>query len=283
LAPFDSLDYSVSFLLTSSSLLPLPSQTHSPLGSRFNLLATDLAFIKDFSSELRALDREKILPLQDCIRTYLLPTNVLDPLMILLMLRQNICGSTFFQRLHHEGLSADLKSESDQVVEVNGEIAIHLTKMPEFQFYFNSSPSQLDPHYQTGATLTERGAQYSRQAGSGIAIVEMTLQYDNETQCDIQVGKRADFMNEQLRVSQSDLSLCECSDSSQNDHRFKVKVEVINTTVNMGVIHKVGRMNLYLCNTHVFVSDSCDAVYKSAVGRAITISSSCGLEHRTTH
>ena len=125
------------------------------------------------------------------------------------------------------------------MVEDNGEITIHLPKMPSFQFYFNSSPSQLDPHYQTGATLTERGAQYSRQAGSGIAIVEMTLQYGNETQCDIHVGKRADCMNEQLRVSQKDLSLTECVDNSQNDDRFKVKVEVINTTVNKDVIHKV--------------------------------------------
>jgi hypothetical protein len=188
---------------------------------------------------LRALDREKSAPPHDCTRTYLLPTNVLDPLMILLMLRQNICGSTFFQRLHHEGLATELKSEAAQVVEDNGEITIHLPKMPSFQFYFNSSPSQLDPHYQTGATLTERGAQYSRQAGSGIAIVEMTLQYGNETQCDIHVGKRADFMNEQLRVSQKDLSLTECVDNSQNDDRFKVKVEVINTTVNKDVIHKV--------------------------------------------
>ncbi len=209
-------------------------------------MTTDLAFIKDFSSELRSLDREKSICPRDCIQTYLLPTNVLDPLMILLMLRQNICGSTFFQRLHHEGLTTDMKSEAAQVVKEDDEIAIHVTKMPQFQFYFNSSPSQLDPNYQTGATLTERGAQYSRQAGSGIAIVEMTLQYGNEMQCNIHIGKRADFMNEQLRVSKPDLSLLKCSDMSKNDKRFKIKVEVINTTVNMDIIHQVSRFRFIL-------------------------------------
>lgn len=214
-------------------------------------MTTDLAFIKDFRSELRSFDREKYPRPDDCTRTYLLPTNVLDPLMILLMLRQNICGSTFFQRLHHEGLTTDLKFDGAQVTEDNGEVSIHLPKMPEFHFYFNSSPSQLDPHYQTGATLTERGAQYSRQAGSGIAIVEMTLQYGNETQCNIQVGKRADFMNEQVRVSKPDLSLSNCSNASQHENRFKIKVEVINTTVNMDIIHKVS--NFISCNAKLII------------------------------
>lgn len=216
-------------------------------------MTTDLAFIKGFRSELKSLDREKNPSPDDCTRTYLLPTNVLDPLMILLMLRQNICGSTFFQRLHHEGLTTDLKSDGAQVTEDNGEVSMYLPKMPEFHFYFNSSPSQLDPHYQTGATLTERGAQYSRQAGSGIAIVEMALQYGNETQCTIQVGKRAEFMNEQVRVSKPDLSLSNCSDASQHETRFKIKVEVINTTVNIDIIHKVSSFISYKAKVIILI------------------------------
>lgn len=213
---------------------------------------SDLAFIKDFSSELKALDPEKNSLFNDCIRTYLCPMNVLDPLMILLMLRQNICGSTFFQRLHHEGLSSDLKSDAAKVVEDQGEITIRLPSLPEFQFYFNSSPSQLDPNYQTGVTLTERGSQLSRQAGSGIAIVKVTLQYGNETQFDIQIGKRADWMNGRLRVSKSDLSLVACSEISQTDRRFSIRVEVINTTVNINVIHQVSR----ICCTYAWINNS---------------------------
>ena len=58
---------------------------------RFNLLATDLAFIKGFTSAFSVLGYEEY-PASP-IRTYSLPSTVLDPLIIILMLRQNICVS----------------------------------------------------------------------------------------------------------------------------------------------------------------------------------------------
>ena len=58
---------------------------------RFNLLATDLAFIKGFTSAFSVLGYEEY-PASP-IRTYSLPATVLDPLIIIVMFRQNICVS----------------------------------------------------------------------------------------------------------------------------------------------------------------------------------------------
>ena len=108
------------------------------------------------------------------------------------------------------------------MLEDNGEVRIRFSSLPNlFQFYFNSSPSQLgkrsrmmfrncwckfkltvlpnlDPNYQTGDTLTEKGRQYSRKAGSGIAIIEVSLQHGQNSQCEILVGKRGKFSNQKF-------------------------------------------------------------------------------------
>lgn len=203
----------------------------------FNLLASDLAFIKNFSSELRELDHDNPAA-PDCTRTYVLPPHVQDPLILLLMFKQNICGSTFIQQLHHES-SSDVKSDIIQVDEDNGEIKISFPQSSdEFQFYFNSSPSQLDPNYQPVKTLTEKGRQYSRQAGSGIAIIDVSLQHGENSECEILVGKRAS-----LRVSQLDISLC-ANNPTEHTDQFKIRVEIINTTVDINVIHKWVELSL---------------------------------------
>ena len=107
----------------------------------FNLLNTDLTFIKGFKSALRSLGKEEenlVLP----TRTFILPPTVLDPLVILLMFRHNICGNTFFHELHTQNESS--KSNIVEVVEDNEEVMIRFTTLPTFfQIYFNSSPSRL--------------------------------------------------------------------------------------------------------------------------------------------
>ena len=103
-------------------------------------------------------------------------------------------------------------------------------------------PTNLDPNYQTGDTLTEKGRQYSRKAGSGIAIVEVSLQHGRNSECEILVGKRGKFSNRKLRVTASDISLSICVDDTDRRDQFQIKVEIINTTVDMEVIHKVSRL-----------------------------------------
>ncbi|KAL7542994.1 hypothetical protein ACHAXR_012278 [Thalassiosira sp. AJA248-18] len=210
----------------------------------FNLLTSDLAFIKNFSSALRELDHDNGPASPDRTRTYVLPPHVQDPLMLLLMFRQNICGSTFIQFLHHEsstdeGDTAEVEECADQLETLDWKPG-----MPEFHFYFNSSPSQLDPTYQPVTTLTERGRQYSRQAGSGIAIIEVNLQHGNNSECQIHVGRNENIINnKKLRLSKSDIGLQTDSPSEHNEH-FKIRVDIINTTVDINVIHKWVELSL---------------------------------------
>ncbi|KAL9182622.1 hypothetical protein ACHAXT_013274 [Thalassiosira profunda] len=110
----------------------------------------------------------------------------------------------------------------------------------EFQFYFNSSPSQLDPDYQPLATLTEKGRAYSRQAGSGIAIIEVNLQQGNSSECHFRVGDRA-VISKKLHVSPSDVSL---RAEGNHDEQFKIRVDAINTSVDIDVIHKWVELSL---------------------------------------
>ncbi len=131
------------------------------------------------------------------------------------------------------------------MLEENGDVRIRFTSLPNFfQFYFNSSPSRLDPNYQTGDTLTEKGRQYSRKAGSGIAIIEVSLQHGQNSQCEILVGKRGKFSNQKLRVSAAEISLSSCENDAEPSDQFQITIEVINTTVDMEVIHKVSRMSM---------------------------------------
>ena len=160
-----------------------------------------------------------------------------------LMFRQNICGSTFIQALHHEETYTDDR-ESIQVDEgeQNTETIDWKRSMSEFLFYFNSSPSQIDPSLMT--TLTERGRQYSQQAGSGISIIEVNLQLGEESEFQVKMGSNGVTTNSQkLRVETEDISLRPSeSISIQNNEQFKIIVTITNTTVDIDVIHKVRKI-----------------------------------------
>ena len=123
----------------------------------------------------------------------------------------------------------------------------------ELTFYFNSSPSQLDPNFTPVTTLTEKGRQYSRQAGSGIALIEVNLLYGDSTECDILVGARSNME----AYSKSDVSLALVTPNEPgNKEQFKVRVEITNTTVDIDIIHKVSH-----CSTPIiFLVDSHDCI-----------------------
>ena len=86
--------------------------------------------------------------------------------------------------------------------------------------------------------MTEKGRQYSRKAGSGIAIVEVSLQHGRNSDCEMLVGKKGKFSNRTLRVTAPEISLSTSVDTDCRD-QFQIKVEIINTTVDVEVIHKV--------------------------------------------
>jgi hypothetical protein len=74
---------------------------------------------------------------------------------------------TSIHHLHEQSRDDNSLSLSDIIDEVNGGMHTFHICIPsqEFTFFFNSTPSQLDPNYQTVSTLTERGKQFSREAG----------------------------------------------------------------------------------------------------------------------
>jgi len=210
----------------------------------FNLLDFDLAFIKNFESELKELDNNEdrpVSPSSDSIRTYSLPPNIRDPLILMLMFRQNICGSTFIQHLHHD--VDDTSSDKFQLEEEdNGDIKLCFSKLPDFQFYFNSSPSQLDPNLVN--TSTEKGKQFSRQVGSGIAIIEVNLEHGTHSECELVIGNKSSEISNKLHVSLSDITLCAKNSDNDNNTDFKIQVKITNTTCDIDILHRWVELSL---------------------------------------
>ena len=200
----------------------------------FNLLNSDLIFIKSFESELRQLDndgKDDSTP-SDSIRIYSLPQYIQDPLIILLMFRQNVCGSTFIQHLHYD----DARTDKVELQEGHDYFKLRFKELPEFQFYFNSHPSQLDPNFQPLTTLTDKGREFSRKAGSGIAIIEVNLMYNDDAECEIVVGKQGEAVSS--NKLESDISLSRYNPSADKKC-WKIKVDITNTTVDIDIIHQV--------------------------------------------
>ena len=91
---------------------------------------------------------------------YSLPTSVFDPSTILLIFRQNLCGSTFF----HPFTANSSRDEATEDSEI-----------PWFTFYYNNFPSKLSHKLQGRSTLTKKGAEFARMAGQGLALIDVSL------------------------------------------------------------------------------------------------------------
>lgn len=139
----------------------------------FRIGANDLDFLRSFDHEWTSLSKDKAQSYPQ--ETYYeFPSIANDPCMVLLMFRQNICGSTFFHRLNdigYERLSPPV-TESRRL-ESGGSVL--KWNEHDFTLYYNNAPSKLDQSFQGVSTLTERGARLSRQVGSGIAMIEILL------------------------------------------------------------------------------------------------------------
>jgi hypothetical protein len=233
--------------LLQRKLLMLPLDALSSVlnkNPQYNLLATDMSFINNFSRRLKEIEPEIESNNNGCLRTYELPSHVEDPLTLLLMFRQNICGSTFIQRLHYESNEVDM--QLSDMMEVNAEDgSIILNGLPgnEFCFFFNSLGLGLDPAAQHVTTLTAQGRIYSRQAGSGIAVIQVSLLHGSSSADHICVGKGDTMLETTLGVSKEYISLNPAADESKGT--YKLVVKVTNTTVDLEAIQKW--VNLSLC------------------------------------
>jgi len=139
----------------------------------FRVSAADLDFLRSFEKEWTFLAKEESVA-DPSDAYYEFPEFVYDPTMVLLMFRQDICGSTFFHRLNDIGserLSPPIL-ESRRMSNGGSELKWN---NHEFTLYYNNTATTLNQSFQGVSTLTEKGAELSRQIGTGIAMIEILL------------------------------------------------------------------------------------------------------------
>jgi hypothetical protein len=69
--------------------------------------------------------------------------------------------------------------------------------------------------------------------------VAVRLRHGRQNQCEMLVGKRGQSSHTNLRVDPSDICLSICDDNKDHIDQFRIQVQVINTTADLEVIHKV--------------------------------------------
>ncbi len=140
----------------------------------------DVELLRSFETEWGSIEEQgSNRPQIDSSRIYEFPEEAFDPLLVLLMFRQNFCGSTFFHRLYEASAESDPARQSDEVFMGEDGAEIKFDER-EFRFYYNNTPSKLNPSYQAVSTLTSKGMDYSIKAGTGMALIEVSLLFDPE-------------------------------------------------------------------------------------------------------
>eukprot|EP00957_Ditylum_brightwellii_P033304 2523588-Ditylum_brightwellii.AAC.1 len=176
-----------------------------------------------------------------------------------MIFRQNICGSGFFHRLHEVSLDDaahpenldDSTTTSENFLLAKGrdgiENGVKIRVEPQdFTLFYNNCPSQLDPKYQALSTLTEKGKFFSRNTGSGIALIEFfLLNKDGSILETLSVGVSPGIEDARLNISSSFLKVRRIPDSfSTHDatavHKsaYRIRVKVTNTTLtDLSILH----------------------------------------------
>ena len=193
----------------------------------FNWKAPDLTFVRSFESIWNKLEgNTQDVSTLDKVRMYEFPDEELfDPGMILLCLRQNLCGSTYFNRLN----TGDSKAVA---IQLDASI-----KIEDFglQFYYNNAPSKLDPKFQQISTLTSKGAEYARAAGTGLAIIDVELFSSSGRPVDrVRIGTRP-AVSPLVRLQPESISFTQISERS--GFVPYVKVTITGTALDATVLH----------------------------------------------
>jgi hypothetical protein len=205
----------------------------------FNWKQADLDFIRSFETEWTSLEENSETTKQDCI--YEFPSHVYDPLLVLLMFRQNICGSTFFHPVHDTGGEAKtipLTSATEDHIPDAGGVVVDFNKK-DFTLYYNNAASKLDPAFKGVSTLTEKGANYCRLGGTGIAIIEFSLVYSDGTPIKkIKIGQPANSEDSVISVPIEALRFRSIDHFAEGGRSFCVKVRVIDTSLKREYLHE---------------------------------------------
>jgi hypothetical protein len=202
----------------------------------------DLAFLRSFEKEWKELEN---VPADGSgqFRYYRLPKMIHDPCMVLLYLRQNLCGSTFFHRLNDMDQAGHNPSPPITSAWTGDTTADGVTlkmNQHEFSLYYNYAPSKLEPSFQGLSTLTPKGAEYCRQTGTGIAVIEFTLIKGNgQPVDDVRFAQHASgsFGMEQLPVDLR-LSALPSFPIEGDTESLCARVKVTDTALNRNALHE---------------------------------------------
>jgi len=207
----------------------------------FSWKAADIEFLKTFRSRWSQLDEDgNEKKVTKTGYWFKLPHSAYDPLVILMYLRQNLCGSTFFHRLNTSTDEEGCTPSSTFMLGGNNGIEMNFCPN-EFLLFYNNAPSQLDPKHQA-CTLTEQGKRYSRQTGSGVALINiMLLDAHQEFIDSANVSRMSTIEPESpLRTSFSSILAEEVSEplraQTPNDCRFFVKVIITDTCLDSNAL-----------------------------------------------
>jgi hypothetical protein len=214
----------------------------------FNLPQSDVEFVKSFEDTWRTLDTEHFSPTEE--EFYEFPECVYDPVLVLLYFRQNILGSTFFNVWRRPREKSQMKqSVSDTETEDNS----RRTGVPftfdhrDFSLCYNATQFQLNPEFQAISTLTDKGKEYSRKAGTGMALVEIKLLDPNQPLENVQIadtlvgnipGREFDALQFLQSLRFKKLKRNEVTKQSSSLGRFRLSVHVFNTTLQADAIYR---------------------------------------------
>lgn len=123
----------------------------------YHLWSSDIQFIQNFDQEWKKLEDDKQREGQETDSTaeeiYAFPIEVYDPVLVLVMFRQNISGSMFFTSAMNNDTSESITTESDDnAIDLNGVSFIFSHK--EFNLCYNASMFEA-AKFQTISTITE--------------------------------------------------------------------------------------------------------------------------------
>ncbi|GAX23762.1 hypothetical protein FisN_12Hh340 [Fistulifera solaris] len=172
------------------------------------------------------------------VKKYAFPKLAVDPGMVLLYFKQNICGSTFFQQL----LAPD--SIFFQGLDGNDDTSCVGEDVPNMMFYYNNHSSKLDPEFQGLSTLTKKGAEFSRMTGTGVGLIEVSLinEQGKKVSSLPSIGETAALDNK-LSVDVMDIRLIDLLDLSSDEDKvgmeskFFVQIKIYDTVLKREVLH----------------------------------------------
>lgn len=205
---------------------------------------SDLNFMNSFEKDWANLDEEvPVVSDQTCI--YEFPVGACDPCMVLLMFRQNICGSTFFHRLNDFGMSTTPHVSISSWLDDGG--AALSWNSHAFTLYYNNAPSKLDPSFQGVSTLTGKGEMLCREAGAGIAMLEVSLVRADGNPIGETMFAMPDNKNENVATAAVEslrFRKLEEKGSDQEAGNVCVKVRVTGTTIKKEYLHQLVSLTL---------------------------------------